>query len=59
LIAAAHRSRGKYRLSTATLEDYFIPKKGIVVTKALLLESGKGVGYTKTAPLYLFQKIEK
>jgi hypothetical protein len=59
LIAAVHRSRGKYRLSTATLEDYFIPKKGIVVTKALLLESGKGVGYTKTAPLYLFQKIEK
>jgi len=58
-IASVHRSKGKYRLSTASLEDYFIPKKDVRVTKALLLERGKGVGYTKTAPLYLFQKIEK
>jgi len=57
LIAAVHRSRGKYRLSTTSLEEYFIPKKTIKVTRELLLERGKGVGYTKTAPLYLFQKV--
>lgn len=56
LIATVHRARGKYRLSTASLAQYFIPKDGKTVTRDLLLERGKGVGYTKTAPLYLFQK---
>ena len=57
LIAALHRRGGKYRLSTSTLEEYFIPKKDIAVTRELLLERQKGIGYTKTAPLYLFQKV--
>lgn len=57
LIAAIHRRNGKYRLSTASLEEYFIPKKDITVTRELLLESKKGIGYTKTATLYLFQKV--
>jgi hypothetical protein len=57
LIAAVHRRKGKYRLSTASLEEYFIPKKDLKVTRELLLERGKGVGYTRTAPLYLFQKV--
>ncbi len=59
LIAAVHRSRGKYRLSTTALEDYFIPKKDIRVTRAMLLERKKGVGYSRTAPLYLFQKVRE
>ena len=57
LIAAIHRRSGKYRLSTSSLEDYFIPKKDIAVTRELLLERQKGIGYTHTAPLYLFQKV--
>ena len=57
LIAIVNRWKGKYRLSTTSLEEYFIPKKTIKVTRELLLERGKGVGYTKTAPLYLFQKV--
>ena len=57
LIAAVHRRKGKYLLSTVTLDDYFIPKKDLRVTREMLLERGKGVGYTKTAPLYLFQKV--
>ena len=57
LVATVHRREGKYRLSTAALDDYFVPKKDIKVTRELLLERGKGVGYTKTAPLYLFQKV--
>ena len=57
LIAAIHRRSGKYRLSTSSLEDYFIPKKDIDVTRELLLERQKGIGYTHTAPLYLFQKV--
>ena len=57
LIAALHRRSGKYRLSTSSLDKYFIPKKAIAVTRELLLERQKGIGYTKTAPLYLFQKV--
>jgi hypothetical protein len=57
LIATVHRRKGKYRLSTASLEDYFIPKKNIEVTRELLLERKKGIGYTKTATLYLFQMM--
>lgn len=57
LIATAHKSKGKYRISEASLEKYFIPKKDIKVTKELLYETQKGVGYSKTAPLYFFQRI--
>jgi len=54
LVATVHRREGKYRLSSASLDAYFIPKKDIRVTRELLLERKKGVGYTKTAALYLF-----
>ena len=57
LIATLHRLKGHYRLSTTSLKDYFIPKKDIKVTRELLLERKKGVGYTRTATLYLFQKV--
>jgi hypothetical protein len=57
LIATVHRPSGKYRLSTTSLEEYFIPKKDISVTRELLLEREKGIGYTKTAALYLFQRL--
>lgn len=56
LIATAHKSKGKYRISDSSLEKYFIPKKDVIVTKELLYKTQKGVGYTKTAPLYLFQR---
>lgn len=58
LIAAAHHRRGKYRLSKVSLAEYFIPKKNITVTRDLLLGKKKGIGYTKTAALYLFQKVK-
>jgi len=59
LIYAVHKTKGKYRLSNSSLDTYFIPKKDITITKELLLDRKKGLGYTKTAPLYLFQKMAK
>lgn len=59
LVATLHRREGKYRLSTTSLEDYFIPKKPIMVTRELLQQEKKGVGYTKSATLYLFQKVNQ
>ena len=46
----------KYYLKTENLEEYFIPKKNITVTKELLEETNRGVGYTKSANYYLFRK---
>ena len=57
LISTVHKAKGKYRLSYTNLEKYFIPKSKIIVTKELLYRTGKGVGYTKTTPLYIFQRI--
>lgn len=57
LISTVHKARGNYRLSHISLEKYFIPKKDVMVTKELLFKTRKGVGYTKTAPLYVFQRV--
>jgi len=57
LISTVHKSKGKYRISDATLEKYFVPKRDIKVTREHLYKTGKGVGYTFTAPLYIFQRI--
>jgi len=46
----------KYYLKTDNLDQYFIPKKDVVVTKALLEKTNRGVGYTKPANYYLFRK---
>ena len=56
LISTVHKAKEKYRLSNTSLEKCFIPKSKIIVTKELLYKTGKGVGYTKTAPLYVFQR---
>ncbi|MBT4792404.1 MAG: hypothetical protein HON90_12605 [Halobacteriovoraceae bacterium] len=44
------------KVCESKLDDYFHPKKDIQITEELLRDSGRGVGYTKTAPLYLFRK---
>ena len=46
----------KYYLKTDNLDEYFIPKKNIRVTKELLEKTNRGVGYTKPANYYLFRK---
>lgn len=57
LVSVIHKTEGKYRISDNSLNKYFIPIKKVIVTKELLYKTGKGIGYTKTAPLYLFQRI--
>ena len=57
LIATVHVSRGKYRISYTDLAEYFVPKNKVKLTQAYLHDLGKGVGYIRTAPLYLFRRI--
>jgi hypothetical protein len=57
LVAVIKKSHNKYRISFSDLDAYFIPKKDVSISKESLYEARKGVGYKKTAQLYLFQRI--
>lgn len=53
--AIKHRS-GRYRLVSRDLEAYFVPKRDVKVTAELLRSTGRGVGYTRSASAYVFQR---
>jgi hypothetical protein len=48
---------GKYRISETNLDEYFVPKSQIHITRAYLEKLQKGIGYKKTAGVFLFQKV--
>ncbi len=50
-------SNGNYRVATSDLDTHLIPKKPQSVTVETLHESGRGIGYTKSAFAYLFTRI--
>jgi len=49
---------GKHRISEKNLDEYFVPKSQIQITKVYLEKLQKGIGYKKTASEYLFQKVQ-
>lgn len=52
------KGRGdRFRVVQQDLDAYFVPKKETAVTEELLRGLGRGIGYTRTAPVYLFQKV--
>ena len=48
----------KYYYSEKKLETFFIPKKEIIITENLLEKRQRGIGYNKTASLYLFKRVK-
>ena len=48
---------GKHRISGTNLDEYFIPKSQIRITKEYLENLQKGIAYEKTASVYLFQRV--
>jgi hypothetical protein len=56
-IAVINLRTQKYHYSDRNLEQYFIPKKEMLVTEDLLEKRQRGIGYKKTASLYLFKRI--
>lgn len=44
------------RLVATELDDYFQPKPGRVADMEQMLQTQKGIAYTKTAPNYLFRR---
>ncbi len=58
LVAVVQGKNGSYRLTEKDLASYMVPKKPVEITKALLEERQRGIGYTKTASMYVFQKVD-
>lgn len=48
---------GDYRVSTDGLDGYLIPKKPQEITAEALHASGRGIGYTKPAFAYVFERV--
>lgn len=58
LVAVFSVKNEKYRISVNNLAEYFVPKSQVEITKEYLEKIQKGIGYKKTASVYLFQKVQ-
>lgn len=56
LIAVGNQRDGKWVISEKNMESYFIPKKAMDVTKEYLMTLNRGIGYMKSAGIYIFRK---
>lgn len=50
---------GNHRISETNLDEYLVPKSRVQITRDYLERVQKGIGYKKTAGVYLFQKIRQ
>ena len=62
LVAVVNRRGDRWALDTRNLPDYFVPKSRTVPTEPSELADhiralGKGIGYTRTATDYVFEKV--
>jgi len=57
LCAVVESRSGDYRVTTASLDGYLIPKTQQEVTVDLLHQTGRGIGYTKSPFAYLFTRV--
>lgn len=46
-----------YRVTTADLDRYLVPKKPVEITPELIERTGRGIAYTKPAFAYLFRRV--
>jgi len=58
LVAVFSLRNGRYKMSRSNLDDYFIPKSSVKLTKEYLMQLQKGIGYTKSSSAYLFRRIQ-
>jgi hypothetical protein len=57
LIAVFSLRNGKHKMIEKNLDEYFVPKAPLQITKEYLEKLQKGIGYKKTGSAYLFQKV--
>ncbi|NJN99417.1 MAG: hypothetical protein HC875_37625 [Anaerolineales bacterium] len=58
LIGVVMGRNGNYRITEQDLADYFRPKSPMEITKAYLEKSQRGIGYKKSAGMYLFKRVK-
>ena len=57
LMAVFLLRKGQYQIRETNLDEYFVPKSPIQITKEYLEKLQKGIGYKKVGSAYLFRKI--
>lgn len=57
LVAVVHRRDGKHRITDSNLEQYLIPKSDQPMTRAYLQQIQRGIGYKKSASMYIFRRM--
>ena len=57
LVGVVSSRSGDYTVTNRGLDTYLIPKRPTTITADTLHDSGRGVGYTKSAFAYLFQHV--
>lgn len=57
LVAAVHHRAGRYRLDTAGLDSYLVPKRRSAADPDTIRRQGRGVAYTRTAFAYVFESV--
>ncbi len=57
LVAVFSLRNARYKMSKSNLDDYFIPKSPVKLTKEYLMQLQTGIGYTKSSSAYLFRRI--
>lgn len=57
LVAAVQHRGDRYRLDTADLARYLVPKKPDAADADLIRRSGRGIAYTRPAFAYLFRLV--
>ena len=56
-VGVIDRRNSKCKYSEDNLNSYFIPRRKIEISCEYIESLGKGVGYTKTAFVYIFRKV--
>ena len=57
LVAVANRRDNIHRIRDNDLESYFVPKSGKAVTRQYVEQIQRGVGYKKSASMYIFRRV--
>lgn len=57
LVAVVRSASGTYDVSDRAMDTYLIPKREVSVTKQMLHESNRGIGYTNSPFAYLFRRV--
>jgi hypothetical protein len=59
LVAVVDRRDDRYHVRTQKLDQYLIPKRGTPPTRDELHQLGRGIAYTRSPAVYLFEKTRR